>query len=122
MTLFKHFRTYLVDQQKKSGEEPPRPPPTEVKNYKAECSTNSTSPYVYLKKWVQIGHTILLRLSNFTVQVVFYDHTEVLLLSEARLVTYVDNSVLRKPYLIHEVMKDPNGEVGKRLKYAKDML
>lgn len=121
VTLLKHFRTYLVDQQKK-GSDSSTQPPTEEKTNEAECSTNSVSPYVYLKKWVRTRHAILFRLSDFTVQVVFYDHTEVLLLSEARLVTYVDKTGSRKTYPIHEVTNDPSGEVGKRLKYAKDVL
>lgn len=122
VTLLQHFRNYLIEQQKTSGESILQKPLTPRKKPETESSANSISPYVYLKKWVRTRHAILFRLSNCTVQVVFYDHTEVLLSSEARLVTYVDKSGLRTTFPIHEITKNPNGEVGKRLKYAKDIL
>lgn len=124
VTLLQHFRNYLKEQQQKEGgsENTLLKPARVVSKMEVENSTNSVSPYVYLKKWVRTRHAILFRLSNSTVQVVFYDHTEVLLSSEARLVTYVDKTGERTTYPIHEITKNPNGEVGKRLKYAKDIL
>jgi len=122
VTLLQHFRNYLIEQQKTSGESEQPKIVSPRKKADTENSANSISPYVYLKKWVRTRHAILFRLSNCTVQVVFYDHTEVLLSSEARLVTYVDKSGKRTTFPIQEITKNPNGEVGKRLKYAKDIL
>ena len=45
---------------------------------------------VYVKKWMRTKHAIMFRLSNKIVQVNFQDHTEILLNSESRLVTYVN--------------------------------
>jgi polo-like kinase 1 len=45
---------------------------------------------VYVKKWMRTKHAIMFRLSNKIVQVSFQDHTEILLNSESRLVTYVN--------------------------------
>jgi polo-like kinase 1 len=45
---------------------------------------------VYVKKWMRTKHAIMFRLSNKIVQVNFQDHTEILLNSENRFVTYVN--------------------------------
>jgi polo-like kinase 1 len=45
---------------------------------------------VYVKKWMRTRHAIMFRLSNKIVQVNFQDHTEILLNSDNRLVTYVN--------------------------------
>ena len=75
-----------MEQQKKAEEE------DEQKNTDGSVDTDANKPAVevvtsrvddegasmiYLKKWVRTKHAILFRLSNGTVQVVFYDHTEV---------------------------------------------
>lgn len=131
VTLLKHFRNYLVEQQKKAEEE------DEQKNTDGSVDTDANKPAVevvtsrvddegasmiYLKKWVRTKHAILFRLSNGTVQVVFYDHTEVLLSNEATVVTYVDKKRNRTTYRLDEMSIDPTQEIGKRLKYAKDIL
>ena len=45
---------------------------------------------VYVKKWMRTRHAIMFRLSNKVVQVNFQDHTEIMLSSETKLVTYVN--------------------------------
>jgi polo-like kinase 1 len=52
-------------------------------------------PIVYVKKWMRTKHAIMFRLSNKIVQVSFQDHTEILLNSESRLVTYVNKKAER---------------------------
>lgn len=122
VTLLLHFRDYLHDQEKKSVDGKPKLQASAHKCSEIECSTNSVSPYIYLKKWVRTKHAILFRLSNCTVQVIFFDKTEVLLSSEARVVTFVEKSGERKLYPLTEVTKNPSGEIAKRLKYSKDIL
>jgi len=80
VTLLKHFRNYLTEQQKKSDGE----------NFVEGNVCSNELPMVYLKKWVRTKHAILFRLSNQTVQIVFYDQTEVLLTPDNKYVTYVD--------------------------------
>ena len=110
MTLLKHFRNYLVEQQKKSDEE------------KLRSSGDGHSSLTYLKKWVRTKHAILFRLSNQTVQIVFYDQTEVLLTPDERYVTYVDKKRQRLTYLLNDELVGCNPEMAKRLKYAKEIL
>jgi polo-like kinase 1 len=77
---------------------------------------------VFVKKWVRTRHAILFRLSNHTVQVMFLDNTEVLLSSEATVVTYADKQGLRKSMALQEVMEQGRSDIIKRLKYTKDIL
>lgn len=115
VTLLKHFRNYLLEQEQKSDE-------TNQCTESAKIDEDKGEDLVYLKKWVRTRHAILFRLSNRTVQVVFYDHTEVLLSCEARVVTYVDKSQKRTVYSISDITKDNKSDIAKRLKYAMDIL
>jgi len=119
VTLLKHFRKYLQEQQKRE----------EGKNPK--CSTGLQQKFenkpvkdtVFLKKWVRTKHAIFFRLSNKTVQVVFHDHTEVLLTSEGRIVTYIDKHHVRTMYHLEDIMvENLHADIKKRLKYSKDIL
>ena len=68
----------------------------------AEEGGDASMPF--LKKWVRTRHAILFRLSNRTVQVVFFDRSEVLLSSEARVVTYVNKQGAREEHSLEEVL------------------
>lgn len=113
VTLLKHFRNYLLEQNK-----------TEDRSEDSIAleGSNEENP-VFLKKWVRTKHAILFRLSNQTVQVVFYDHTEILLSSEARIVTYVNKRRGRETYYLSDVMNAvEHNDIKKRLKYAEGIL
>eukprot|EP00605_Chrysophyceae_sp_TOSAG23-4_P002605 GSChrysophyteH1.ASY1.ANO1.2876.1 assembled CDS len=105
VTLLKHFRNYLVDQQKLS----------------AKFDANDAD-MPFLKKWVRTRHAILFRLSNRIVQVVFFDRSEVLLSSEARVVTYVNKQGMREDHSLEEVLHAGRTDIAKRLKYTKDIM
>ena len=76
----------------------------------------------FLKKWVRTKHAILFRISNRTVQIVFYDRSEVLLSSEARMVTYVNKQGQRSEHSLDEVLSSGRVDIAKRLKYTKDIM
>jgi hypothetical protein len=67
-------------------------------------------------------HAIMFRLSNKIVQVNFQDHTEIILCSENRLVTYVNKKGERTTYRLSSALESTNMEMTKRLKYTKDIL
>lgn len=67
-------------------------------------------------------HAIMFRLSNKVVQVNFQDHTEIMLSSETKLVTYVNKKGERSTYPLSSAMESANLEMVKRLKYTKDIL
>lgn len=83
---------------------------------------NQTGGVVYVKKWMRTKHAIMFRLSNKIVQVSFQDHTEILLNSESRLVTYVNKKGERQTLPLNEALESNNAEMTKRLKYTKDIL
>ena len=76
----------------------------------------------FLKKWVRTKHAILFRISNRTVQVVFYDRSEVLLSSEAKVITYVSKQGLRTEHSLDQVLANNRLDIAKRLKYTKDIM
>jgi polo-like kinase 1 len=114
VTLLKHFRNYLIEQEKKSDDD--------GSVLDSVNNVASTAPMTYVKKWVRTKHAILFRLSNQTVQIVFYDQTEVLLTPDQRFVTYVDKRRNRSTYYLNDELVGTNPEMAKRLKYAKEIL
>jgi polo-like kinase 1 len=118
VTLLKHFRNYLIEQQKKSEED-------EfgfTKSDKSPARPRSHKQLVYLKKWVRTKHAIFFRLSDQTVQIVFYDHTEVLLTPDERHITYVDKQRNRSTYFLTDELVGCNPEIAKRVRYTKEIL
>ena len=67
-------------------------------------------------------HAIMFRLSNKIVQVCFQDHTEIILSSESRVVTYANKKGERSTYPLSTALESNNYEMTKRLKYTKDIL
>ncbi len=108
MTLLQHFRSYLEDDRKDKGEE--------------SVSEKKDVQMVYVKKWMRTKHAIMFRLSNKLVQVNFEDHTEIILSSENREVTYVNKKGVRATYPLTTALESTNVEMAKRLKYTKDIL
>ena len=118
VTLLKHFRNYLIEQQKKSSDGGPI-----IGSASPSSSERASSLDMgYLKKWVRTKHAIFFRLSDSTVQIVFYDHSEVLLTSDERHMTYVDKDKNRKTYYLTDELVGCNPEIAKRLKYTKEIL
>lgn len=156
MTLLQHFRDYLLQQQaEKTAREaaqaagsssssarlggpeesdgfPPKAPRAAWSEPTAAAPGGGAhSALVFVKKWVRTRHAILFRLSNGTVQVMFLDHTEVLLGGDAGSsagsssgggVTFADKQGLRRTLSLAEVVSHPRSDVTKRLKYTKDIL
>ncbi|KAL3913990.1 MAG: hypothetical protein SGILL_006274 [Bacillariaceae sp.] len=111
VTLLKHFRNYLLEQQQKSDDD--------------ELSSRSVKgghEMIYLKKWVRTKHAIFFRLSDQTVQIVFYDHTEILLTPDERHITYVDKSKNRFTYYLTDELVGCKEDIAKRLRYTKEIL
>ena len=75
---------------------------------------------VFVKKWQRTRHAFIFCLSNQTIQVHFHDHTEIILSSEARVVTYMDKKGTRSTYPLVNI--PPQQDLVKRLKYTKEIL
>jgi polo-like kinase 1 len=113
VTLLQHFRSYLEEEAKGKPEEKEQTPAEAPKKDQHD---------VYVKKWMRTKHAIMFRLSNKLVQVNFEDHTEIILSSENREVTYVNRKGQRATYPLTTALESTNIEMAKRLKYTKDIL
>ena len=117
VTLLKHFRNYLMQQQLYDG----------IVDHPGESSSDGideqqATDLVYVKKWVRTKHAILFSLSNRTVQVIFYDQTEILLTPDIAYLTYVDKQRKRSTYNFTDELVGASAEIEKRLRYTKDIM
>lgn len=129
VTLLQHFRSYLEGDSTNAGG---LATSSEIKNFDkntnneeakiGDDSLKKINNYVYVKKWMRTRHAIMFRLSNRIVQVCFQDHTEIILSSESRIVTYVNKKAERLTYPLGSALESNNTEMTKRLKYTKDIL
>ena len=127
VTLLQHFKSYLDGESKEITKEVLYNTKT---NYVApeedakiiDSSKKPTNNFIYVKKWMRTKHAIMFRLSNKIVQVCFQDHTEIILSSESRVVTYVNKKSERSTYPLASALESNNYEMTKRLKYTKDIL
>ena len=127
VTLLQHFKNYLEgdnnttnkNDEKDKGEDKEE---KETENKKEEDNEIGDKPFTYVKKWMRTRHAIMFRLSNKIVQVCFQDHTEIILSSESRIVTYVNKKAERSTYPLSSALENSNYEMTKRLKYTKDIL
>lgn len=82
----------------------------------------------FCKKWVRTRRAILLRLSNRTVQVSFYDGAHILLSADGRVATMIDAQGARSVYSTHALLaqggvkNSAEDEVLRRINYAKGVI
>lgn len=114
VTLLQHFRSYLEGDVKAHQ--------AHEEESEEDRDKKIVGPPVYVKKWMRTKHAIMFRLSNKIVQVNFQDHTEIILSSESREVTYVNKKGERLTYPLTTALESTNMEMSKRLKYTKDIL
>ena len=121
VTLLQHFKSYLEGEnnENKNTETPEN---KGEGNEKKEEKNGEQKPFTYVKKWMRTRHAIMFRLSNKIVQVCFQDHTEIILSSESRVVTYANKKGERSTYPLSTALESNNYEMTKRLKYTKDIL
>ena len=130
VTLLQHFKKYLEGDNNSNEKEIQNISTiTEDENKKElyidkenEDTDKIDKSFIYVKKWMRTRHAIMFRLSNKIVQVCFQDRTEIILSSESRVVTYVNNKGERSNYPHSSALESSNYGMTKRLKYTKDIL
>lgn len=135
VTLLQHFRSYLegdtsnnqnkelITKDGNFGSKNTFQTEEETKsNFSTEPNKKPATNFIYVKKWMRTRHAIMFRLSNKIVQVCFQDHTEIILSSESRVVTYANKKGERSTYPLSSALESNNFEMTKRLKYTKDIL
>lgn len=123
VTLIKYFKSYLSKAKgKKDGVEVVACSP-----FSGSASTvlltdpNMTNDMIYVKRWMVTQQAVIFRLSNKTIQVCFFDRTEVILMSELKTVSFTDPSGRRRTMPLSAVSSQ-SSDVAQRLKYTKDIL
>ena len=92
VTLLRHFKCFIEGKGKYI---PDNEPPSTIKSNNS-AGDNRKLPYV--KKWMRTRHAIMFRLSNKIVQVIFQDHTEIVMSSETKEILYINKKGERAIY------------------------
>lgn len=144
-TLLSHFKNYLLSSIKNINQSNQMPTSLEEnqfrgtfirdenKNYIQNSEANlpkeeenfhynEHNNFVYLKKWMRTKQSLLFRLSNKIIQVVFVDHTQIILSSETKQLTYVNKLQEKLQFSLNSALQSSNTDMVKRLKYTKDLL
>ncbi|CAM9279186.1 unnamed protein product [Ectocarpus sp. 13 AM-2016] len=124
VTLLNHFRGYLHELVKKGRDGGAGGSSCEGNEEEAvSAQGEGGKPLTFLRKWLRTRNAILFRLSNRTVQVVFADHTEILLSNEARVVTFVDKHGSRETHSLQGVLQDQSrSDITKRVRYSNELI
>jgi polo-like kinase 1 len=114
LTLLQHFRSYLDKAEKAANRKNDAMQP-----YSGDDTQDKS---VVVKKWMRTKHAIIFRLSNKIVQVIFFDHTQIILHPENRAVTYINKKAERVYYSIESSVEEINPEMAKRMNYTRQVL
>ena len=87
---------------------------------KEEKEPEKEGESVFLRKWMKTNQAIIFRLSNKTIQVIFKDHSEIILFED--IVNYKDKNNKVKTYKIEDAVNSSNFEMNKRLKYVQNIF
>eukprot|EP00659_Diplonema_papillatum_P015536 gene15536-23708_t len=119
VTLIKYFSSYISRAKTK----PPKDGQQEVVVCsKAPAEKSNPSEIVYVRKWLKTSDATIFRLSNRKVQVCFQDSTEIILSSEARLVTYTNQDGQRNTFSLSRMSSSAQPDIASRLRYTKDII
>lgn len=139
MLVFQNFKKYFEEEIKsekekeekeKQGKEEPlkmcktskgkKTKKVEKVPPKEQDLTPKEGDSVFIRKWMKTKHAIIFRLSNKTIQVVFKDHTEVILFKDT--VTYKNKNGEMSVFKIEDALNSSNFEMNKRIKYTQSIL
>ena len=111
VTILKHFKDYLLKDNENI-----------IKTNKVNENNNQNEPYTYVFRWMKTEQVTMFRLSNKIVHFFFLDKTEIILVTNPKIVIYVNEK--RERYLDHvKNAENSNDPVFlKNLKNAKEVL
>jgi polo-like kinase 1 len=92
------------------------------KKYLDNGQQENNNDFVYVKRWLRTKHCVLLRLSNKLIQVIFYDHSILILNSSKKTVFYLDPKGDITEYSLETAFDNDNLDMKARLKYAKEII
>eukprot|EP00668_Euglena_longa_P035297 GGOE01045343.1.p1 GENE.GGOE01045343.1~~GGOE01045343.1.p1 ORF type:complete len:684 (-),score=123.38 GGOE01045343.1:469-2520(-) len=118
VTLITYFRSYFSKYRTKNVTYPIVQANPGTNDYKPQ---GIDVPLVYVKQWMKHSHAMVFRLSNKCFQVSFFDGTDILLSSEAKMVTYTDRAGQSRTFAL-EMGRIPQPEIAERLEYTQKIL
>lgn len=77
---------------------------------------------VFIRKWVKVKKAVVFHFSTRIIQVIFKDRTEVVVSSESKYITYVNEGHAKERLLLSAALSTRNSILKKRLKYTKEIL
>jgi hypothetical protein len=88
------------------------------------CVAAGGNGMTYVKKWVRTNRCLLFRLSDRSVQVAFFDNTEIILSQDVEVITltYINKEKVRTSYSLQGVMESSKSHILKRLRYCKAII
>jgi polo-like kinase 1 len=95
---------------------------TTLDGQEAGACVNGSSVMTHVKKWIKTRHAILFRMSNRTVQVQFFDGSELGMSCLGKTVSFMDKTGVRDVFALGDIATAGRPDVSKRLKYTKDIL
>lgn len=119
ITLITYFKSYFSKYRGKNVTYPIVAANSNTNEH--EKPKANEAPFVYVKQWMKHSHAMVFRLSNKCFQVAFFDGTDILLSSEARMVTYTDQKGQSRTFAL-EMGRIPHKEVAERLEYTQKIL
>ena len=140
MLIFQNFKKYFDEEirsekekeekEKQEKEEPQmrmcktqrnkKPKKVEKAPPKEQDLSPKGGDNVFIRKWMKTKHAIIFRLSNKTIQVIFKDHTEIILFNDT--VTYKNKNGEMSVFNIEDALNSSNFEMNKRIKYTQSIL
>jgi len=142
MLIFKNFKKYFdeeiksekeKEEKEKQEKEEPKMRMCKTATKKKPKKSNNAAPTaieqylapkegdkVFVRKWMKTKHAIIFRLSNKTIQVIFKDHTEIMLFKDT--VTYKNKNSEMSVFKIEDALNSSNFEMNKRIKYTQSIL
>ena len=140
MLIFQNFKKYFDEEirsekekeekEKQEKEEPQmrmcktqrnkKPKKVEKAPPKEQDLSPKGGDNVFIRKWMKTKHAIIFRLSNKTIQVIFKDHTEIILFNDT--VTYKNKNGEMSVFKIQDSLNSSNFEMNKRIKYTQSIL
>ena len=140
MLIFQNFKKYFDEEirsekekeekEKQEKEEPQmrmcktqrnkKPKKVEKAPPKEQDLSPKGGDNVFIRKWMKTKHAIIFRLSNKTIQVIFKDHTEIILFNDT--VTYKNKNGEMSVFKIEDALNSSNFEMNKRIKYTQSIL
>jgi hypothetical protein len=115
LQLHSYFKEYLQKSTKSPGlDDAPIMP--------SEPESSSSSLLRFVKRWVRVEHAIVFLMSDYSVQVNFFDHSKIVVAPHMSHTTFVSKTGVRRVLTWQDALEHPADDLLKRLTYLKNCI